>query len=57
MIADTEDVQYTEIIIDDYQGISYSNKGTVYIIFSDEEYTYTLSGISYDLLLEVAESI
>lgn len=58
VIADTEDVQYTEIIIDDYRGVTYSNKEITTIVFSDEEYTYTLSGpLGTDELVKIAESI
>ena len=59
MQVDTEDIQYTDIIIiGDYQGVTYSNKGFLYIVFSDDKYTYTLSGdISMEELQKMAESL
>ncbi len=58
MQVDTEDIVYEEIRIDEYIGITYCNKGFTYIVFSDERYTYTLSGvISMDELTKVAGSI
>ena len=56
--ADTEEIQYVEITVNNYSGIAYHNKGFVYIIFADEYHTYTLSGtISLKELIKVAESI
>lgn len=58
MIADTENIQYTEIVVGDYQGVTYSNKEINTVVFSDEEYTYTLSGpLGTDELVKIAESI
>lgn len=58
MQIDTEGTTYEEITINDCVGIAYSNKGFNYIIFSDERYIYTLSGVvSTEKLKKVAESI
>lgn len=58
LIADTEGVQYTVIEVNGYEGITYNNKEYIYLIFSDAEYTYTVSGnLTYDKLLEITESI
>ena len=58
LLADTEYTQYTTILIGDRYGITYENKGVVYIVISDEHYTYTFSGtISLDDLILMAESI
>lgn len=56
-IIDTEDITYTDIQIGIYQGLIYENKGISTIVFSDDQYTYTLSGISLDILLKIAQSI
>lgn len=56
--ADTEGVQYTNVVVGDYQAITYSNKGFLYIVFSDDKYTYTFSGNIYmDELQKMAESL
>lgn len=56
--TDTEGTQYTEIAVNEYIGITYCNKGLTYIVFSDERYTYTLSGaVPSDELVQIAESI
>ena len=56
--VDTEEVLHTKITINSYDGISYSNKGIQTILFSDDRYTYTLSGFcSSEELIKVAESI
>ncbi len=58
MIADTENVQYTSITVNDYRGVTYSNKEINTIVFSDEEYTYTISSsLNADELVKIAESI
>lgn len=58
IVADTEDIQYYDVKINNYQGITYSNKEINTIVFSDEEYTYTLSGpLGTDELVKIAESI
>lgn len=56
--TDTEGTQYAEITINEYIGITYSNKGIVSVVFSDDSYTYTLSGaVPSDELVQIAESI
>lgn len=58
VIADTEGIQYTNILIGTYEGITYENKNANTITFSDEEYTYILSGaLSTNKLTEIAKSI
>ena len=57
-LTDTENTQYTEITVGNYLGITYENKGFVYVVFSDEQYTYTLSApLSVEELIEMAVSI
>lgn len=56
--ADTEDIQYTNVLIGDYQGVMYNNKGFNYVIFSDGKYTYTISSDTIvSELIKIAESI
>lgn len=56
--VDTEGVQYEEIAIGDYRGITYSNKETTTVVFSDDSYTYTLSGYcTLEELIQIAKSI
>lgn len=58
MQADTEEVQYEDVTIGEYQGFIYSNKEIITIFFSDNLYTYTISGtVSADELLKIAESV
>lgn len=58
VIADTEDTQYSQVRIGDYEGITYSNKDMLTLIYSDNLYTYTLSApLSLDELIEIAKSI
>lgn len=58
LITDTENTQHAEITVGNYQGVTYENKGFVYVVFSDEQYTYTLSApLSLDELIEIAKSI
>ena len=55
---DTEGVDYTEIRIGDYEGITYSNKGTNAVVFTDNTYLYTLSStIDRAELIKMAESL
>lgn len=56
--ADTEGVQYTDIMIGNRQGVTYSNKEFVYIIISDDKYSYIVSGnILINELIKMAESL
>jgi len=56
--ADTEEMQYTGITIGGQQGITYNNKGTTTITFSDNRHTYVLSGnIANAELIKMAESL
>ncbi len=56
--VDTEDIQYTAIMIGNQQGVSYKNKGINTITFSDSQYTYTISAnISIDELQKMAKSL
>ena len=58
VFADTENTQHTEIAIGHYRGITYENKGFIYVVFSDEQYTYTLSApLPLEELIEIATSI
>ena len=55
---DTEGVDYTEIRIGDYEGITYSNKGTNAVVFTDNTYLYILSStIDRAELIKMAESL
>lgn len=58
LFADTEDIQYTDITINGCAGISYFSKGKTFIIFTDENYTYTLSAsVDREKLKDFAEFI
>lgn len=56
--VDTEGVVYTEINIGGYLGVTYINKDKTVIVYSDEEYTYTLTAlVNLEELIQIAESI
>lgn len=56
--VDTENTNYSEILINGYGGITFENKGCVNIIFSDDKYCYDIFGnIEYDEIKKIAESI
>lgn len=56
--ANTENVTYQNIVINDYPAIYYSNKGTNTVIVSGERYTFTVEGtIEKELLIKIVESI
>ena len=56
--ANTENVTYENIVINNSNAIYYSNKGTNTIIFNTKEYVFTIEGnISKDELIKIAESI
>lgn len=58
IFADTENTQYTEITIGHHQGITYSNKDIHTVVYSDEQYTYTLSApLPLEELIKIATSI
>ncbi len=58
VIADTEDTQYSAITIGNYEGVTYSNKDIITLVYSDEQYTYTLSAsLPSDELIKIAKSI
>ena len=56
--ANTENVQHTNVLIGNRQGITYKNNEVNTLAFSDSQYTYTLSGnISINELQKMAESL
>lgn len=56
--ANTENVTYQDITINDYPAIYYFNKGTGTVILSDEKYVFTVEGtIEKEELIKIAESI
>ena len=56
--ANTENVSYENIVINQYAGIYYSNKGTNTIVFSTEEYLFTVEGtVDKEQIFKIAESI
>ena len=56
--ANTENVVYENILINNYSAIYYSNKGTNTIVVSGERYIFTIEGtIEKEELLKIAESI
>lgn len=58
LTMDTEDIQYTAIQVGNHQGVIYTNKDKNGVVFSDAQYTYTLSAaINFDELIKIAESI
>lgn len=55
---DTEGAEYKEITINGHSGIIYTNKSTMYVIFWDEKYWYSISGlISTEELVQMANSV
>lgn len=55
---DTEDVEYSEILINGYGGIIYENKGNINIIFDDEKSCYHIYGnVKYEEIKKIAENI
>lgn len=59
LFIDTENIQYVKITVNSQPGIIYSNKEKIFLVFADEQYTYTLSSssISEEKLMKIAESI
>lgn len=56
--ADTEESAYIKTTINNLVGITYNNKGVITVLFSDDKYTFTLSGpCTLEELIKVAESI
>lgn len=56
--ANTENVEYEDVFINNYQAIYYSNKGTKTIVISSEKYIFTVEGtVEKDELIKIAESI
>mgnify|MGYP003303261871 CR=1 FL=1 len=56
--ANTENVVYENILVNDYPAIYYFNKGTNTIILSGEKYIFTIEGtIEKEELIKIAESI
>ena len=54
----TENTEYTQIVIGDYQGVTYTNNGFTSVMFWNHEYHFTLSGdLAIEELIKVAESI
>lgn len=57
-IIDTEDVTYSDIIVNQHSGIIYTNKDVESISFWDGTYNYTVTGtFSCDELTRIAKSI
>ena len=58
VFADTENTQHTKITVGNCQGVTYSNKDIHTVVYSDDQYTYTLSAsLSQDELIQIANSI
>ncbi|MBQ7089225.1 MAG: DUF4367 domain-containing protein [Clostridia bacterium] len=59
LYIDTERILYNDITIEGRNGVYYENKGKIYLVFIDEQYTYTLSSVSAKVeeLIKIAESI
>ncbi len=56
--ANTEDIVYENIYINDREGIYYSNKGNNTIVFSTDKYVFTITGtISKEELIKIYEFI
>lgn len=55
---DTEGTKCSKIMVGEYSGFIYTNKGIVAITFGDGTYSYTLTGnISKEELIKIAKSI
>ncbi len=55
---DTENVQLTELLINGRYGITYHQKGTSFLLFSDGTYSYRIGGTCHlEELIKIAESI
>lgn len=55
---DTEDVNYEKLCINSLEAIYYENKGLNTIVFSNDYYTFNISGcIPKETIIEIAESI
>ena len=58
MNIDTEEVDYSEILISGKHGITYTNKEVSYVIFWNDSWRYTLSGTtSVEELIKIVESV
>ncbi len=56
--ADTENTTYDKIIINGYEGITYSKNGTNTVVFNTEKYVFTIySQIDTQEIIKIAESI
>ena len=54
----TENTEYTQIVIGDYQGVTYTKNGFTSVMFWNHEYHFTLSGdLAIEELMKVASSI
>ena len=57
MILDTEGTQIEKLTINGYQAVFYTNKGVSSVIWEDERYVYTISGvIAKDEIIHMANS-
>lgn len=56
--VNTEEVEYTKIKINSFEGIKYIKNGINTVVFADETYMYTVYGqVPFDELIKMAESI
>lgn len=56
--ANTENIEYENLLVNNYSAIYFSNKGTNTIIVSGETYIFTVDGtVEKEELLKIAESI
>lgn len=57
-IIDTENINYEKIYINSLEAIYYENKGLNSIVFSNDYYTFNISGyVSKEIIIKMAESI
>lgn len=58
LTIDTEDTTYEDIMINNFKGVFYHNKGVNMVLWSDNKYNYMISGdISKDELISIANTV
>lgn len=58
MKLNTEDVVYREITVNELKGVVYVNQGSIVIVFADQTYVYSVSGVlNEDELIKISESV
>jgi len=56
--ADTEGIQHMSFAFETFEGISYTNKGKTFLIFTDSEYEFAIAAtLNVEELMKIAKSI